>query len=354
MLWKAKGEVSMKICSTAVLGALALLAPLSAQAQGIITGLTLDLPAVKTCAVETITVTGTGRNCTFTLQLGDSTPPLHLSTGFPIQAFHAYSKAGTYTPTAQGQGTCSGMKSATLQVVGPSITSMVHAGIRPGAGVIIEGQNFGNLEGQVLIHLGKFGGQQLDLPLESLQWGDSFAAGTIPFILGVADQAVTFTVVSQCGATSNAWTANFTAARQFVLAPFNRILCATYPGASPSDECQDWGGTNWPEECPFADFGIADLYRPTGFSAYHASGWGFHGNRGNDQFSAFLLNGWVVDSVTGLAWTNIGSGSSANEWYVSPAGTWFLQVSVPWYADNCGMILYWGDVVITGPAEVPW
>jgi hypothetical protein len=152
--------------SAVVLGvaAVALLAHFStALGAGKITGLTLNLPAVKTCTLETITVTGTGRCSTFTVQLGDSTAPVHVPGDFPILVYHAYSKQGTYTPTAQGQGNCSGTDSALLQVVGPSINSMFHVGITPGAGVIFQGENFGYLPGFVMMHYTDYGGQAIDL-----------------------------------------------------------------------------------------------------------------------------------------------------------------------------------------------
>ena len=333
-----------------------------ALGAGKITGLTLNLPAVKTCALETIRVTGTGRCSTFTVQLGDSTAPVHVPGDFPILVYHAYSKQGTYTPTAQGQGNCSGTASALLQVVGPSINSMFHLGITPGAGVIFQGENFGNLTGFVMMHYTDYGGQAIDTPLWNIQWGDTFAAGTIPTVSWAVDQPVTFTVVAQCGAVSNAWTANFTATRDFELLQFNRITCTSFPGLSASDQCQNVGGTNWPVECGFSTVGTET--GPTGFQGYHASGWGLHGNLGNDQFYATLYNGWVLDSVTPpdpilfgggvLDWVKIGNGSRADVAQVIGAGTSNPQVNVEWYVDNCGLIEYFADFSITGPLGVPW
>jgi hypothetical protein len=351
--------------SAVVLGvaAVALLAHFStALGAGKITGLTLNLPAVKTCVLETIRVTGTGRCSTFTVQLDDGTALVHVPGDFPTLVYHAYSKQGTYRPTAQGQGNCSGTESAILQVVGPAITSTyLSSAVRPGGGVIVQGENFGNLPGQLLIHLTR-SGQQLDFPLQDLQWGDSFAAGTIPFVVGVVDQQVTFTVVAQCGAVSNAWTANFTATRDFELLQFNRITCTSYPGLSNNDQCQNTGGVNWPAECGVSTTGLE--HDPSGFQGYHASGYGIHGNLGNDQFYATLANGWVLDSVTPpdpilfgggvLDWVKIGNGSRADVAQVIGAGTSNPQVNVEWYVDNCGLIEYFADFSITGPLGVPW
>jgi hypothetical protein len=346
-------------CSTAVLAALAFLLQLalqtpSARAQGTITGLSFNLPAVKTCALETITVSGTGQCGVFTVDLNDGTPIAHLPGNFPILVYHAYSKQGTYTPIAKGQGNCSGSASATLQVVGPSITSMFpFSQIKPDGWVIVQGENFGNLPGKLLMHYKTFSGQQAEAQLESLQWGDTFASGMIPFIGGLVDQPVTFTVEAQCGAQSNAWSANFTAFRDVAYTAYNRIGCTMSTGATVSDECQGWGGTNFPEECGLGTWGT-EITQTTGFQAYHASGWGFSGNSGNDQFSANLNNGWVLDMVTQLQWEYVGGGSTATEWFVSPAGTPNPQVGVPWHVDNCGMIWYSADIIITGPIGVPY
>jgi hypothetical protein len=61
---------------------------------------------------------------TFLFKLGDSTPIVHLPGNFPILVYHAYSQAGTYSLTAQGQGNCKGVVDVSLQVLGPTITSM--------------------------------------------------------------------------------------------------------------------------------------------------------------------------------------------------------------------------------------
>jgi hypothetical protein len=99
-------EVSMNTrCSMVVLGVLALVAQASlARADGTITGLTLNLPAIKTCAVETITVNGTGQCGNVDVDFGDSHKLINLSLGHPISFpavyHHAYAKLGTYTVRA--------------------------------------------------------------------------------------------------------------------------------------------------------------------------------------------------------------------------------------------------------------
>ncbi len=344
-------------CSLAVSGMILTLSSFSALADGTITGVTPSQSPGLACKLNTIKITGTGKCGTFLFQLGDPTPTVHLPGNFPIIVYHTYSNAGTYSLSAQGQGNCKGVVNASLQVVGPTITSIFAFSVtKPGGTVIIEGQNFGDLPGQILI---SFPSRQFaTMPLENIQWGDTFAAGTIPAgISGVPDQMVNFIVVAQCGARSNPWTALFTAARDIAALPFDRITCWTPVGAGNSDQCQNWGQSNWPLECGnLPTFGTEP--GPTGFQGYHGSGWGFSGESGNDGFwlspTQTLNNGWVVDSVTGLSGTKVGNGSSATETWTSPPGATNPGVNVNWYSDNCGAILYYGDIRVSGPAGMPF
>jgi hypothetical protein len=356
-------------CSMAILAVLVLLAPRPAAAAEEplpptqnITAVSPSPSPVAAGALETITISGVGKCGTFLFDLGDSTPTVHLPGNFPIRVYHAYSKPGSYRLKAQGQGDCTGAAAAHLNVVGPTITSMfLFSQVTPGGWVILEGQNFGNLPGKVLIHLTHYLGHPIDLPLQNLQWGDTFAAGTIPDdISGVLDQQATFTLVTQVGATSNAWTAQFTAAAGFAYIPFSRFECSTSIGAGPSDQCLNWGYDNWPPECgccPNWGLGSVPPDYP-GFTGYHGSGWGFHGNSGNDQFwvTAPLNNGWVFDSA-GVGWeVKVGDVSQANldSNTTSAPGTPSPTVGVDWYVGNCGAIPYEGYVSITGPVGVPF
>jgi len=75
--------------------------------------------------------------------------------------------------------------------------------IKPGGGVIVQGVNFQSQPGRLLLNL-NVSGMQLDLT--NLQWGDSFAAGTIPMITGVPDQPGFLQVVTHDGKeTSGPW-----------------------------------------------------------------------------------------------------------------------------------------------------
>lgn len=327
----------------------------SALADGTITGITPNQSPGIACSLNAIKISGAGTCGTFVFQLGDSTPIVHLPGNFPITVYHTYSGAGTYPLTAQGQGNCHGIVKANLQVVGPTITSILpFSVIKPGGGVILQGQNFGNLPGQILINipsLHRFTG----IPLQNIQWGNTFAAGTIPAaISGVPDQQVTFTVVAKCGAVSNSLPEQFTATRDTQLLPFSSIQC--WPGVlAGNDACQGLGQPGWPPECGFLNgtFGLGQS--PTGFWGYHVSGWG-SGESATDGFyvNFALKNGWAFNSVENFGWAYVGGGSKAAlDWNTSTPGDTSPKVYVDWHADACGLIDYSGDIQITGPKGVP-
>jgi hypothetical protein len=339
----------------AACGTIVTLLSFSALADGTITSVTPSPSPGLACSLNTIKISGTGTCGTFTFQLGDSTPVVHLPGNFPISVYHTYSSARTYPLTAQGEGNCHGVVKANLQVVGPTITSFFpFSVIKPGGSVILEGQNFGNLPGQILINipsLHSFTG----IPLGNIQWGNTFASGTIPAgISGVPDQQVNFTVVAQCGAVSNSLSAKFTATRAMQLVPYSWVQC--WPGVLASnDACQGLGGPGWPPECGFLNgtFGLGQ--DPTGFWGYHVSGWG-NGESSTDFFyeNFALINGWVFDSVQNLGWAYVGGGSTAAvDSKTSSPGDPSPRVYVDWHADACGLIDYTGDIQITGPKGLP-
>jgi hypothetical protein len=347
--------------SLAIFAMLLTLKTISAAADGSITNVSPNPSSGVTCSLNTVKVSGTGTCSDFLFELGDSTPTVHLPGNFPILVYHTYTRAGTYTLTAQGQGNCSGVVNSSLQVLGPTITSIVpFSVIKPGGGVIFQGQNFGDLPGQILI---KFQKQLVGVPLENIQWGDTFAAGTIPAgISGEPDQNVIFTIVAQCGAVSNPWPAQFTATRAIVALPYDQISCGSFYIGN-SDSCQSLGQENLPTEC--FQLGTWGLEPPaTGFTGFHASGWG-GGESGTDAFcygnntnmcltTNNLQNGWVFDSIANGVGAKEGKGSYANIASTSPSGSTSPSVSMSWKSDACGYVLFLGDMLITGPQGVPY
>jgi hypothetical protein len=140
--------------------------------------------------------------------------------------------------------TCTGKASKTVQIAAgpsPTITSMFTLGFffssdaTPGALIILQGENFGDLPGQVWIHLKDYQGNASDHLLLDTQkyWHDTFVAGIVPDITGVLDQQATVTVVAQCGAVGNAQTVNFTADRDVAdLAQHTDLLECSIPPRS--------------------------------------------------------------------------------------------------------------------------
>ncbi len=336
-----------------LIGILLLFAPISALAAGTITAVSPNPSPGAACQLNTIKISGTGTCTGVQLDLGDGTNIVNLPGSFPLLVYHTYKYPGTYTLKAQGKGNCQGAVTTTLQVLGPTIASIFpFSVIKPGGEVILQGQHFGNLPGQILI---VFQNQLIGANLTNIQWGDTFAAGTIPQgITGEPDQEVGLYVINSCGAASNHVTAKFTATRDLIALPFDQINCGSTVNFDNSNACQRNGNYGTPPECGgIPTFGTEP--GPTGFQGFHFSGWGFSGEGGNDQFwGPTLKNGWGFDSASPLAGSYVGTFYQPTYWYQSPVGGQETKVSVNWQCDNCGGIFYYGNIYITGPKGVPY
>jgi hypothetical protein len=195
-----------------------------------------------------------------------------------------------------------------------------------------------------------------------------FAAGIVPAVSRAVDQDTTITLIAQCGATSNGWPANFTAARDAVdLADVGNapghwspwFQCSMSSGATGSDQCEDSGSDNFPIECSggIAPWGLG----PSGLGnlgGYHASGWGVQGDPGDDLFwmNSPLQNGWVLDSTSADWITQVNNGGqvSVNLGETTDPGTSSPMLDVNWYINNCGAVFYSGHMIVTGPLGVPY
>jgi hypothetical protein len=122
--------------------------------------------------------------------------------------------------------------------------------------------------------------------------------------------------------------------------------------------CQASGSNNFPQECYPLGEGPGLGLRPTPLAGFHASGWGFHGNSGVDQFwlTPSLQNGWVLDSAS-VDWAvminNGGSVKEASSFGTDP-GISDPELGVDWSVNNCGGIGYQGHMIIVGPVGVPY
>jgi hypothetical protein len=84
-------------------------------------------------------------------------------------------------------------------------------GIFPFSITIVQGTRLGDVAGQFWLLLSTSGTKY---ELTNLQWGNTFAAGVIPWdIAGVPDQPAFLQVIRTDGWVSNEWPVNFTAAR---------------------------------------------------------------------------------------------------------------------------------------------
>jgi len=333
-----------------------LLAPVPAVANGTVTAVTPRTSPGIAYQLNTIEISGTGTCTGLQFHLGDATKTVNLPGNVPLGVYHAYSEPGTYNLKAVGLGTCSGDVKAVLQVVGPTITSVSpHSVIKPGGEVFLIGQNFGDAPGQIFIGLSG----QLPLSLQNIQWapgigGQYYASGTIPAnISGVPDEDVQIYIVTPCGNAGNSLTVHFTAARDYAAVPFGQISCSSTSGLGGSDACQNNGGYGTPAECAYIPTWGTEP-GPTGFQGYHASGYGFSGESGSDSFFPFWINGWVFESASPIQGYYKGTFHQPEYQFTGPVGSMAPVVTVSWYADNCGMILFFGDVYISGPRGVPY
>ena len=106
---------------------------LPVRAAGTITGLTLSLPAIKTCVVDTVTVNGTGQCATFSVSFWrrPETPRAAASSQsykIPGHVSSHYSKLGTYKVEADG-GSTSPRSSETCRSLRPLDRVDVHLGL---------------------------------------------------------------------------------------------------------------------------------------------------------------------------------------------------------------------------------
>jgi len=214
----------------------------------------------------------------------------------------------------------------------PVITSVFpFSVIQPGGGVIIQGQNFSAKPGQFLLGLAT-SGRQVDLT--NLQWGDTFAAGTIPTITGVPDQPAFLQIITQDGMISNQWPVHFTAARTLVRLP-GTALTPVACGNSGNDFCYMGSDTD-----PFTVAGG------------HAMSVGFYSASGTDVYNCTLRNGWVFDHYQWGTQDGIQGGPFGQA--PDPVGQSDFTLAISWFFDVFGSASYDISLWVVGPVGVPF
>ncbi len=155
----------------------------------------------------------------------------------------------------------------------PQITGTLAATpVRPRYVIGVTGRNFGDRPGRLLLQNGS-----VVRELSGLDWHSPAIAGRVPFIDTPPDRPAFLIVEGPDRARRPAWAVNFVATREVRVGPCGRVAV---------DSCSDEGDSNW---CSSPDY-------PGGpsFAGYHSSLFIFDaaGERGVDQFSIPLLNGW--------------------------------------------------------------
>jgi hypothetical protein len=203
--------------------------------------------------------------------------------------------------------------------------------IRPGGGVIVQGEYFQDQPGQFVLSLNQ-SGQQLELT--NLQWGDTFAAGTIPMIAGVPDQPAFLQIITKDGKVSNQWPVQFTATRVVILLP-GSALTPVACGSGGDDFCYVGSNTD-----PFTVAGG------------HAMSVGLYSASGTDVYNCSLKNGWVFDHYQWGTEDGIQDGPFGLA--PDPVGQADFTLAISWFFDVFGSASYDISLFVVGPAGVPF
>lgn len=390
------GDAMTKAASIWIVFLLCLLAPAAAQAQvnQISTISVTPAPAAPGQAV-TITVDIVG-SCKggYILNFGDGSPPA-VKGGVMKTSSHAYATTGTYTlkatptvPNLPGvPPECGGEATVSLPVLpaselsggtgalfcfadgcNPKISTMALSILEPGGTAFIQGSGFGITPGSVWMVLQSYG--NLFPPLRTqLQifpgyWQPGLIIASIPAgISGVIEQSATFQVITGDSAASNGFNAPFVPADDYVNIDASRIGCSL-SAHTASDQCQSNGSTNSPFEC--FQIGVSGKGpSPTGFSAYHGSGWQLSAganDAGNDTFylTSPLQNGWLLSDAElyQITWT---SGTNSFAYILNPPNLYFggptanpSNWQIGWNVSGCSELTYDGSFNIYGPKGVPY
>lgn len=203
--------------------------------------------------------------------------------------------------------------------------------IQPGGGVIIQGTHFQDQPGKFQLRLTQSG---MQFELSNLQWGDTFAAGTIPMMTGVPDQAAFLQIVTKDGKVSNQWPIQFTATRAIIRIP-GTALTPVACGSGGDDFCY-----------------IGSDSDPFTVAGGHAMSLGFYSASGTDVYNCSLKNGWVFDHYQWGTQDGIQGGPFGLA--PDPVGQSEFTLAISWFFDVFGSSSYDISVFIIGPVGVPY
>jgi len=202
--------------------------------------------------------------------------------------------------------------------------------IQPGGGVIVGGNNFLAQPGEFRLYSAGFPGGFVNLG--ALQWGDQFAAGIIPNIVGVQDDPnASLLIVASNGRHSNHWPVRFTARKDVVKVEFDSSAITT---------------VKFSDAANFANV-VTDT-RST-LAGTHVTA--YQSEDDTDIYQFQLKNGWVYDHYEWRVQDGINGGPFGQS--PDPVDASSFTVTIHWFADFFGGSAdYALDIYVTGPSGV--
>jgi len=203
--------------------------------------------------------------------------------------------------------------------------------VRPGYMIGVFGQDFGDRPGRLFLDTGT-----VTLSLGELDWHSRGIAGRVPRVVGIRDGTAFLIVERADGSRSPRWSVRFVATREVRVVPGGEVRV---------DSCSDEAGSN---SC-----GSPAYPHAPSFSGHHGSLFvvAASGERGTDQFSIALANGWRFH---GLEYS-VGNRDAPPVWNLRTSDPTNPHIQVHWR--NPGgfdvRVIYGFDLYIVGPAGVP-
>ncbi len=357
-----------------LLAAALVLTPLPALGAGLIMALSASANPVPVNTDVTFTVKGTSGGCPeVILDYGDGQTFTMLNVSFnnntnTTSPPHKYAAVKTYLVKADPGRGCAGSASVSLNVTSgggggagggaagvagtlgrlsreqapstimasrtPRITSVFpFSVIKPGGGVIVQGERFGPSPGHFRLKLSN--GPVTELG--NLTWSDTSVSGNIdPNLSGVFDQPATLQIVNGFEMDGNEMPVTYTAAREVRMLPITDVQCSAEP-KTDNDKCNDFG----------PEFNVSfNGFHQCRDVADHVTGcW----DSGVDAYWSTLGNGWKLHSVEHYQGKSYSGPPNVVEEGPGP-----IKITVWWDTRANMSVNYTGRIYIEGPVGTSW
>jgi hypothetical protein len=242
--------------------------------------------------------------------------------------------------------------------------------IYPGSVFTLVGSDFGAPAGKITIYFpdcfkkSPNGPPCNDVPVKlgtpvAQWWYPGLVGGTVPKdLVGVVAQTVYISITTKNGGKSNDWPAQFHPRKEVKVLPMQYVTVPACSDGGVANDCNHldpYGEMAASIDC----FGAFNTYG-TGFpgdsfGAYHHGCLGFTGDRGMDQYSASLKNGWTFDSLKFLTVMDNGTAWPPGVFPPFEMDPTDIQIFVAWRIGAIGgSASYGGDLTIVGPKGVPF